>query len=208
MLNEKLLSKECKKYNPLAQKELYEKYSEIIMALCYRYTGNLIIAEDLMQESLIKVFTKINKFKWINEGSFDAWIKKIAINSCLTHLEKNKMKKEILIGDKEDELIGKLGNDDLENNEIDLHNINNAKIDMNIINNANLSEEDMLGALTQIPEPFRNVFNLHVIEGIKHEEIANMLKINIKTSKTRLYRARKLLKKIIYDMSLEKININ
>lgn len=206
MLDEKLLSIECKKYNPIAQKELYEKYSGIIMALCYRYTGNLTLAEDLMQDSLIKVLTKIKKFKWIDTGSFDAWIKKIAINSCLTHIEKNKKNKEISY-DSVNFTFENI-NDKDESSEIDLENINNSTIDLNIINSANLSKDEMLGALTQIPEPFRNVFNLYVIEGIKHEEIARILKINIKTSKTRLFRARKLLKKMIYDMSLEKININ
>ncbi len=206
MLNEELLSIECKKFNPIAQKELFEKYSEIIMALCYRYTGNYTTAEDLMQDSLIKVFTKINKFKWIKEGSFDAWIKKIAVNSCLSYINKTKKNKEIFVNDQESNIMEKI--EEKEIIESELEDINKSKIDINVISNADLSEEEMLDALIKVPDPFRIVFNLHVIEGIKHEEIASMLKINMKTSKTRLFRARKLLQQIIYDLSLEKININ
>ena len=205
MSDEKLLSQECKKYNPIAQKELYEKYNEIIMALCYRYTGNMVVAEDLMQDSLIKVLTKINKFNWIDNGSFDAWIKKVAVNTCLHYLEKNKKKQEISIESENLKFHELISEDDPELHEINIEELNESNNNLDIINNAELSQEELLGALTQIPEIFRIIFNLHVIEGIKHQEIARMLKINVKTSKTRLYRARKLLKKMIYNLSIEKL---
>jgi len=190
---EKRLAEECSKNNPVAQKELYDTYSDIIMAICYRYTRNMAVAEDMMQESLIKILTRIGRFRWMNDGCFKAWVKKIAVNTCLTYLEKNQKNRWCELKE-EESLIDEEGAE-----------ASDSSQELDLINRAELTREEMLEALAEVPDPFRIVFNMHVIEGFRHEDIAGMLKINIKTSKTRLFRARKLLKELLYKISYDKI---
>lgn len=203
MIDEKKLSEDCKRQNPLAQKELYDNYCEVVLGLCFRYVADSIVAEDLMQDTFIKVLTKIEKFNWKGNGSLGAWIRKIAVNTCLSFLE-NKKKTEKKLNEsilQAKELIEQeYYLDDPESTEAE-----SSTIDFEIIKNAGLTEKELLETLILVPEPFRNVFNLHVIEGYKHEEVAEMLGINKKTSRTRLLRARKLLKENIYRISVERV---
>lgn len=207
MFDEQILVEECKKYKQAAQKELFDKYSEIILALCYRYVGDKQIAEDLMQDSMIKILTKINRFSWRNGGSFEAWIKKIAINTSLTYINKAKKKSEVFFDQQhESSLISQNDELSLDENQVDSDAIENNFIDYDLITAADLSEKELLIILTEIPEAYRNVFNLYVLEGFMHKEIARLLNINITTSKTRLLRARALLKDKIYKRCIEKLS--
>jgi RNA polymerase sigma-70 factor (ECF subfamily) len=172
------------------------------MAICYRYTSDMWIAEDLMQDSLIKVLTRIKTFKWKNDGSFKAWVKKIAVNTCLTYLDNNKKQRNVEI----DENKNRQTEDSIDyiHDSAESDDSNTNESEMELINKAEFTKEEMFEALAKVPEPYRIIFNLHVIEGYKHKEISEMLQINVKTSKTRLFRARKVLKELLHAMSIKK----
>jgi RNA polymerase sigma-70 factor, ECF subfamily len=204
VFDETKLIEGCKKCNPIAQKELYDKYNKFILGLCYRYTGDIAYAEDLMQDILIKVITKISNFNNLGNGSLNAWIKRIAINTCITSLnKKNKYHHVALVSVANEEV--EMIDDESPFDELDFSGTNDNSSTMEMALMADFSEKELLEILTQIPEPFRNVFNLFIIEEYKHEEIAQLLNINIKTSRTRLLRARKLIREKIHQFSVEKI---
>lgn len=172
------------------------------MGICYRYTRDYSIAEDLMQDSFIKVLTRIKTFRWKEQGSFTAWIRKIAVNTCLNYLEKNRKLRKVEVDE------DKIWQSGYEYESVENILLSNDESEMESINQAEFSKEEMFEALSQVPEPFRIVFNLYAIEGYKHQEISDLMHINIKTSKTRLFRARKILKKILYTMSIEKTQMS
>ncbi len=191
----KLLVEQCKKNDRDAQRLIYKKYSPIILGICIRYVRNKSIAEDVMQDSFITIFSKILQFR--GTGSFEGWMKRIAVNTSLMYL-RNKKKKiqfdnfEFLIKSAEEQNIG---------NEKEIY-VKNAK---SVIENADFSHSEILHYVTKLPVGFRTVFNLYAIEGYKHKEIAKKLNINIGTSKSQLLRARKKLQKILYKAGLQKI---
>lgn len=165
MQSEKNIIKRVKMQDPLAQKALYEKYSPVLFGICVRYLKNTPVAEDVLIESFYKIFSKIDQFK--EEGSFEGWMKRITINECLMKLRKN--------------------------NSLSLHlEIEKAytvKDDAVAISNINYQE--LLLLLEDLPPGYRAVFNLYVIEGYKHREIAEKLGISINTSKSQLILAKK-----------------
>jgi RNA polymerase sigma-70 factor (ECF subfamily) len=205
VFTEKDIADQCKKYNRMAQTMLYKKYAYVFYGICLRYAGSKEEAEDILHEALIKIMTRIKTFTWRGEGSFFSWSKKIVINTAISHINKNN---KIHLDKYRDDIDYRYENEeDTFGNTVDKKDIDDSKIDYSIVKNAKLSQEEMIEALTELPEYFRVVFNLHVIEGIKHKQIAKMLSISEKTSKTRLFRARMHLQKIIYKKSIEKVGI-
>lgn len=191
--------KECRQYNKFAQKLLYEMYAPKMKGICLRYVGDPETAKDMVQEGFIKVFSNIRQFD--GKGSFEGWIKRIFINTSISHLRKlNKNTKPVNVDDVDESHFL----------ETDIHQ-SDKHVDLNkenieLVKSADLSEEDLLNALKVIPEHFRTVFNLYCIENIKHEEIAEILDIDTATSRTRLLRARGLIQKELYAICREKLN--
>jgi RNA polymerase sigma-70 factor (ECF subfamily) len=182
--------KECKQYNKLAQKLLYEMYAPKMRGVCLRYISNQETLKDVVQEGFIKVFSNIKQYS--GTGSFEGWIKRIFINTAISHIRKYKNSNNII------------NIEDI--NEANLHdpvdqNINESSISVMV---ENLSETELLNALNRIPENYRTVFNLSCIENMKHDEIAKILNIDTVTSRTRLLRARGLLQKELNAFCLEK----
>ena len=206
-MHERTLIKECKRYNKLAQKELYEKYANILRGVCARYTPCSDDAEDLLHECFIKIFANIKKFAWKGEGSLKGWMIRIVVNTAITNYNKNRRRKHEL--DYENIQETKiLDNESEEINidpEYDIADIDPDKIDYELVKDAEFTEADMLDTLNMIPEGFRVVFNLHIVEGYKHEEIAKMIGIETKTSRSRLSRARKLIQFELYQMTIKKM---
>lgn len=178
-MSDKGLAERCKAGDRAAMRELYERYYSPMLGVCLRYAANYADAEDFVQDGFIKVFNDIRTFK--GKGSLEGWIRRVMINSVLMKLRKTK--KEYAHDDMEtamDEATEEpMSEDDGENNEIDI---------------LDFSQQEAIGIVQTLPEGFRKVLNLYVIDGYKHREIAKMLDISVGTSKSQLNRARKLMK--------------
>lgn len=168
--NDSQLIKQSLQSNRKAQKCLYDKYAPKMLSLCAYYIKDVQQSEEVMLNGFFKVFTKLHQFS--NEGSFEGWIRKIMVWESISYL---RTKKELTL------------TDEIENYE----NIVENEIELSI------AVEDLQLYINELPNGSKVVFNLYVIEGYKHVEIAEMLKISIGTSKTQLSRARKALQKMI-----------
>jgi RNA polymerase sigma factor (sigma-70 family) len=173
---EKVIS-DCKKNKRKAQVILYKQYSPRLLSVCLRYVADKSEAEDILQDSFLKIFKNIKEYS--GKGHFEAWIKKIAINTAITHFHKEKKHyyHEEIDGVAENEIQYTLS-PDKEYDVVELQNL-----------------------LKKMPEGYRIIFNLYAIEGYKHREIAEQLQIDESTSKTQYLRAKKWLVKEITNMN-------
>ena len=170
---EELLVDRLKKNDALAQKELYQQSSKKMLSVCRSYIEDMHYAEDCMINGFCKVFNHIQKFQ--NKGSFEGWVRRIMVNECLTFLRSNKTL--IYVDD------NRIADYDEVDDEVD-----NELLDFNV-------QE----VLDQLSEPYRLVFNLHILEDYSHQEIAEVLNISVSTSKTQLFRAKAKLKEIVLN---------
>ena len=161
----------CLKHDKRAQKCLYDRYSGILMGICVRYATDIPEAEDILQESLLKVYLNISDYS--GEGSFIGWMRRIVINTAITHYHKHLKHKHHL--------------------EID--EVYTGEVGVSDIPDTIFSAEQMKIVLDELPVGYKTVFNLYAIEGYKHKEIAKMLEIDINTSKSQYSRARTFIKK-------------
>lgn len=161
----------CVAANKRSQQELYTRYANRMWGVCLRYARNREEAEDILQEGFIKVFDNISKFR--NEGSFEGWIRRIMVNTALKHYSRNTFREESLGAD--EHLAGSIPAEAI----------------------SRLSEKDLLCLIASLPEGYRLVFNMYVIEGYDHREIASMLGIAESTSRSQLVKARIMLQKQI-----------
>jgi len=170
-LTEHELIKGCVKNNATCQRMLFEQYAGIMMTICLRYSGDHTDAEDMLQEGFIRVFRYINQYKF--EGSFEGWLKRIIVNAALRILQK----KVIHFSEVNEEL------QDLQQADADIL--------------SNLSEREILKLISNLPTGYKVIFNMYVLEGYSHGEIAEMLKINTGTSRSQLAKARRKLQEQI-----------
>ncbi len=200
--------KGCKQNNKFAQHLLYERYSSLMRGVCLRYMNDLNISNDIVQDGFIKVFSNIKNYK--GTGSFEGWMKRIFINTAISYLRKHNKTNRFLNIDELNEYDltdQNLNNHINEENKIDRKDIINEPIDFQTIQAAEFSEVELLGVLGKLPERYRVVFNLYSIENLKHEEIADLLDIEIATSRSRLLRARALIKNELLTMCMEKLSV-
>jgi RNA polymerase sigma-70 factor (ECF subfamily) len=183
------LAERCKAGDRAAMKILYERYYSRMLGVCMRYAANYADAEDYVQDGFLKVFNDIRSFK--GRGSLEGWIRRVIINATLMKLRKSKKEyafenMELAVGGAFDEPM----EDEEENqNEPDV---------------LDFTREEAIDILQTLPEGFRKVLNLFVIDGYKHREIAKMLDISVGTSKSQLNRARKLMKQKLTTYSKTK----
>jgi RNA polymerase sigma-70 factor, ECF subfamily len=175
---------------------LYEMYAPKMKGVCLRYMNDLDTVNDILQEGFLKVFANIRQYN--ANGSFDGWIKRIFINTSISFLRKYD-RQHLNIDDIEEQQ-----SEDIFSNEE--AKSSGTQFNAEFVLSAEFSEEELLDALKKVPEKYRVVFNLYCIENIRHEEIAEILEIDISTSRTRLLRARNLIQKELYTMCLEKIS--
>ena len=173
-MTENELIKGCIRQNPICQRMLFEKHAPKMMSVCLRYANDMMEAEDIMQEGFIKVFQYLHQFKF--EGSFEGWLRRIIVNTAIRHLEKKKIHFK-----------------DIDETSLDAPQLAPYAY-------AHLGQEDLLKLISQLPDGYRMVFNLHVIEGYSHDEIADMLKIQPGTSRSQLVKARKMLQEQITQL--------
>lgn len=152
------------------QEELYKRFSGKMYAVCLRYAGNAEDAQDLLQEGFIKVYRNLHRFR--AEGSFEGWIRRVFVNSSIEHFRKKSLQLSKVSGKEEDTI------EDADTTALD-----------------NLAERDIISLIQRLSPGYRTVFNLYVVEGYSHKEIADLLGISEGTSKSQLARARSILQK-------------
>ena len=156
------------------QELLYANFSPKMFAICLRYASDYHSAEDILQDGFVKVFRNIHKFR--HEGSFEGWLRRIFVNTAIEHYRKAVPMYPIL-------------------------EVNNSHLDViDDLTLAQLEADDLMGLVQSLSPGYRTVFNLYVIEGYSHKEIAEMLGISEGTSKSQLARARYLLQKKVRQL--------
>lgn len=164
--NESFLIKRASGGNRDAQQKIYELYSPKMLSVCRQYVKDLQHAEETMLSGFLKVFTHLKDFK--AEGSFEGWIRKIMVRESISFLRQHKQL----------EFQEDLG---YENSEV----FNNINSEMDVA--------DIQSLIDALPEGYKMVFVMYAVEGYKHSEIAKMLDITEGTSKSQLFKARKML---------------
>ena len=162
---QKSLIKKAIDNNREAQQQLFEQHSPKMLGVCRQYVKDLHHAEDMMLQGFLKVFTNLHRFK--HEGSFEGWIRRIMVNTCISYLRK----KNLVDLSDEDYVFNDAATESLENTSV----------------------EDIQNLIDKLPDGYKMVFNLYAIEGFKHSEIAAQLGVSESTSKSQLFKARKLL---------------
>jgi len=170
-LTEKQIIKGCIKNNAECQRILFDKYSQLLMAVCLRYSGDVPGAEDMLQEAFIKVFSSIQQYRF--EGSFEGWIRRVTVNTCLRKLQQTKIRFD------------------------DLSKVEDEQVLIHDDAFSRLTEKALIRMISSLPRGYRVVFNLNGIEGYNHDEIAALLGIEAATSRSQLAKARKLLQQQI-----------
>jgi RNA polymerase sigma factor (sigma-70 family) len=174
-LTEKELIQQCIGRNALYEQKLFQLYAPKFMSICLRYAGDMMEAEDMLQEGFVRIFGHIHQFKF--EGSFEGWMKRILVNVCLKQLQKKRIQ------------FVELPNEDYSHTPFTYGNTY-----------SDLGMQDILRLVAALPDGYRLVFNLNVIEGYSHEEIADLLGIQASTSRSQLVKARKMLQQQINEL--------
>ena len=162
---EQLIQK-CKKNDTKAQSEIYKLFSSKLFAICLKYSRNHAEAQDILHDAFLVIFKKITQFK--SKGSFEGWLKRIVINTALQRYRK----KGVL---------------EIVNEEL----IEDVKVE---IDNDDVNIDFLLKCIQELPDRYRLVFNLYVLDGYSHKEIAKMLNITTGTTKSNLARGRMILR--------------
>lgn len=161
----------CLQGNRKMQYELYQRFAPKMYGVCLRYAANATEAEDILQEGFIKVFGKLESFR--REGSFEGWVRRIFVNTAIEHFRKKSYLQPIT--EKEEAVY--------EANYLSVLD--------------NLAEKDIVGLVQQLSPGYRTVFNLYVVEGYTHREIAEQMGISEGTSKSQLSRAKLILQDLV-----------
>ena len=161
----------CVRGDRATQRELYNRFAGKMYGVCLRYAANAEEAEDILQEGFIKVFRKIASFR--SEGSFEGWVRRIFVNTAIEHYRKKTYLQPIT-----------------ESEETTLEAKYPSVLD-------NLAAKDIIQLVQQLSPGYRTVFNMYVIEGYSHKQIAEELGISEGTSKSQLSRAKQILQDLV-----------
>ncbi len=171
------LIKKCNKNDRLAQKELYDLYADRLYLVALSYTKDRFLAEDVIVKAFMKVFLSLASFNYENEVRFQGWIRRIVINEALMEIRKRKQIPEFT------------------SEKISL--ADNTKTETGVF------YDDILKLIETLPEGYRLIFNLYVIEGYTHAEIAKQLGISEGTSKSQLHKARMQLQQLLIKNEID-----
>jgi RNA polymerase sigma factor (sigma-70 family) len=172
IMTEEAILQGCLKNVAIAQRELYNRYSPKMLAVCYRFAHNREDAEDMLQEGFIKVFSQMHTFQ--SKGAFEGWIRRIIVHTCINNLKKNKRFNESL------DIVHAHG---VQVREESVPSIVQAK--------------QIVECIRVLPIGYRTVLNLYAIEGYSHKEISDMLDIEESTSRSQYTRAKQMLEDIL-----------
>lgn len=171
MINLDQVIVDCKKGKRKAQVALYNHYAPVLLGVCVRYVHDKSEAQDILQESFLKIFKNIKDYS--GKGHFENWIKKIVVNTAITYFHKEKKH---------------YYHDDLEE-------ASESEVSIEIAPDKEIEAKELYSLLGTMPDGYRMIFNLYAIEGYKHREIAEQLNIDESTSKSQYLRAKKWLAK-------------
>lgn len=189
----------CQKGKDRWQRELFLQTVDFMRAICMRYASCPEDADDMIQEAYIKVFEKIERFQYNGDGSLVGWMRRVFVNTAIDFYRRQaQLKNESL--DENDAVTDDNASFAVEDSDFD-----KELITVQAIYESQLTETELLVAVRQLPDPLRLTFNLFAIEGMKHKDIAELLGIPLKTSTTRVLRAKQHLQSIIADMSAKKL---
>jgi RNA polymerase sigma factor (sigma-70 family) len=160
---------DCKKQNIKAQEQLYRHFSPKLFSVCLKYSRSYVEAQDHLQDGFLLIFEKIGQFSY--KGSFEGWLKRVVVNNILQQYRSSSFLS--------------LVNEQVE-----------AEVEVEIETDE-ISTEFLMKIIQELPERYKLVFNLNVIDGYSHQEIADALKITVGTSKSNLSRAKAILKEKI-----------
>ena len=187
-MKEKELSEKCLKRNADAEQELFVRYSAMLRGVCIRYAVDRNEAEDMLQEGFIKIFGTIGSFKWQGEGSFVAWMRRVMVNNAINLYKKNKrLKLSHVESDDDFEILDEMSNEELHED----------TYGYNAVLASGITQQQLLTILLSIPEMYRVVFNLSVIDGLRHKEISQMIGIDESSCRSRLLRAKNMLREAL-----------
>ncbi len=176
-MSEEAILQDCIQNDALAQKELYNKYSPKMLAVCYRFAHNREDAEDMLQEGFIKVFLQIHTFR--NQGAFEGWVRRIIVHTCINSLKKNKKFVE----------------------SVDLIHANSVPVREETIPSI-MQAKQLVECIRLLPIGYRTVLNLYAIEGYSHKEIGEMLDVEESTSRSQYTRAKQMLEDILLKKNI------
>lgn len=173
----KQLIEGCKAQRPSAQRELYARFSGQLFATAIRHTNAREDAEDVLQDSFVKIFKHIQSYR--QDFSFEGWMRRIVVNTAITHYRRHLKHRH----------------------HQDIDEVHATPRDLENVNDLEFTADELELAIAQLPIGYRTVFCMYVIEGFKHQEIADKLGVDVNTSKSQLSRARKYLQRVLATLS-------
>lgn len=184
VISEALLAA-CRRGEEAAQFQLYNTLSYTLMGVCLRYCPSRAEAEDALQNTFVKIFTRLDQYR--GDGPFEAWARRVAVHTALHAVEQHRLRHPT-----------STGADELDDYAADLPSLEPSALDR-------LAADDLLHHLAALPPGYRKVLNLYAIEGYSHQEIGQLLGISEGTSKSQLARARQLLAHRLHSATYNKL---
>jgi RNA polymerase sigma factor (sigma-70 family) len=173
---------DARRGNAAAQKALFDHLADPMMAVCCRYLKSRQDAEEVLLDGFYKFFSHLPEFRYQGEAALYAWIKKIMINECLMCLRRHSFSV--------------------------VSEVPAEEVPLAVEPLAGLSAAEIIDLIVQLPAGYRTIFNLHVIEGMEHREIAKLLGIAEGTSKSQLSKAKQLLQKLLLQKGIHYVRRN
>ncbi len=167
----------CIRSEKRAQDRLYKKFSSLLFGICLRYTKNKMEAQDVLQDVFVKIYNNIHTYH--HDGSFEGWMRRIAVNTSITNYRRN-LKHAY---------------------QADVDDVVRSKDEPVYAEDLEYTAEEMMNCIQKLPLGYKTVFNLYVVEGYMHKEIGDMLGIDVNTSKSQLSRAKTYLQKELEAIS-------
>ncbi len=181
--NELEIIKGCQENNRVFQEQLYQRYYSLLLKICMRYAKSVEDAEQLLNDGFLRIFRSIEGFKHI--GSFEGWMKRIVVNSCLDYLKSKQLKNSLQIS-----YAASISEQ--------------TAITLPTEAIKTLEFKELISMIQELPAISKTVFNLYIFDGYSHKEIAALLDISEGTSSWHLHHARNLLQKRIKKTNAEK----
>jgi RNA polymerase sigma-70 factor (ECF subfamily) len=184
MMSDPEIIEGCARHDRRAQQELYSRYSRFLLGICMRYAADRAEAEDILQESFLKIYFNISDFS--GTGSFMGWLRKVAVNTAITHYHRNLKYRY----------------------HVEIEEFVSAETGVTSFEEDFFTSDELYKVLNDLPAGYRMVFNLYAVEGYKHKEIAEMLGIDTNTSKSQYSRAKSALREKLEKIRKLKTNYN